>query len=121
MAKKGFESAMAQSVQAVQGFITPQAEPAKEEVKEVAPVQKKKTITQPKKKASKPMTQTTTEIKGDLVVYTLDQAAEIIHVSKRTLFNYINKGMFPATKVGKSWLITEEKLREFVEKGTTQE
>jgi len=100
------------------GFInTPKTETNKQEVKTAESEKKKKITTPPKKKMDKYMKQTTTN-STNLIVYTLDQAAEIIHVSKRTLFNYIKAGIFPAVKVGKSWLITEEKLRDFVEKGT---
>lgn len=116
MAKKNLGDALNNSVM---GFInTSQIEPIKE-VKVAGTIQEKKTRPQVKKKESKQIIKAETKNVG-LTVYTLNQAAEIIHVSKRTLFNYIKAGTFPAVKVGKSWLITEEKLRDFVEQGTEQ-
>lgn len=55
---------------------------------------------------------------ADLKVYTLNEVADILKVTKRTLYNYIKAGVLPAVKMGKYWRITEENLQTFVSKDT---
>ena len=55
-----------------------------------------------------------TEIK----VYTLDEVADILKVTKRTLYNYVKAGKLPAVKMGKYWRVSEENLKAFIETGT---
>ena len=37
---------------------------------------------------------------ADLKVYTLNEVADILKVTKRTLYNYIKAGVLPAVKMG---------------------
>ena len=55
---------------------------------------------------------------ADLKVYTLDEVADILKVTKRTLYNYIKAGELPAVKMGKYWRVTQENLQSFVSKDT---
>ena len=55
---------------------------------------------------------------ADLKVYTLDEVADILKVTKRTLYNYIKAGELPAVKMGKYWRVTAENLQHFVSKDT---
>lgn len=55
---------------------------------------------------------------ADLKVYTLNEVADILKVTKRTLYNYIKAGVLPAVKMGKYWRITEDNLQAFVSKDT---
>lgn len=55
---------------------------------------------------------------ADLRVYTLDEVCDILHITKRTLYNYISAGKINAFKMGKYWRITDEALRDFVSKDT---
>ena len=55
---------------------------------------------------------------ADLKVYTLDDVADILKVTKRTLYNYIKAGELPAIKMGKYWRVTQENLQSFVSKDT---
>ena len=55
---------------------------------------------------------------ADLKVYTLDVVADILKVTKRTLYNYIKAGELPAIKMGKYWRVTQENLQSFVSKDT---
>lgn len=50
-------------------------------------------------------------------VYTLDEVAEILKVTKRTLYNYIKEGTLKAVKMGKSWRVSEESLQAFISTG----
>lgn len=51
-------------------------------------------------------------------VYTLDEVADIIGVTTRTLYTYIKEGKLKAVKVGRAWRITDKALTEFLETGT---
>ena len=54
-------------------------------------------------------------------VYTLDEVAEILHTTRRTLYTYLKEGKLKAVKIGRKWIITEENLKEFISKGTREE
>ena len=47
----------------------------------------------------------------EIKMYTLDEVAEILKVSKRTLYNYLKAGTLPAVKMGKSGRVTEQSLQ----------
>lgn len=51
-------------------------------------------------------------------VYTLDEAAEILHLTKRTLYNYIKAGTLKAVKMGKFWRVSDDDLQDFIKTGT---
>lgn len=55
---------------------------------------------------------------ADLKVYTLNEVADILKVTKRTVYNYIKAEQLPAIKMGKYWRVTEENLQAFVSKDT---
>ena len=54
----------------------------------------------------------------DIKVYTTEDALDILKVSQRTLYRYIKAGQIKAIKLGREYRITEEALREFLERGT---
>lgn len=51
----------------------------------------------------------------ELRLLTLEAAAEILQVSKRTLLRMIQKREVPAFKVGGQWRIRESQFRKWVE------
>ena len=55
---------------------------------------------------------------ADIRVYTLDEVADIMKVTKRTLYNYIKAGALHAVKMGKYWRVSEESLQDFISNGT---
>lgn len=55
---------------------------------------------------------------NDIKVYTTDEVQELLKVTKRTLYNYIKAGQIKAIKMGRNWRITEDALKDFLEKGT---
>ena len=55
---------------------------------------------------------------ADIKVFTLDEVADILKVTKRTLYNYIKAGKLPAVKIGKYWRVSEESLQAFISTGT---
>ena len=50
-------------------------------------------------------------------LYTLQEVADILRVTKQTLYNNIRKGKLQANKVGKEYRITEEQLKDIVKNG----
>ena len=52
-------------------------------------------------------------------VYTLDEVANIMQVTKRTLYTYIQAGVLHAVKFGKSWRVSERDLDTFISTGTS--
>ena len=54
----------------------------------------------------------------DIEVYTLEEIEAILHVTKRTLYNWIKGGKLKAFKIGKEWRVTREALEEFTQTGT---
>jgi excisionase family DNA binding protein len=55
---------------------------------------------------------------AEIKVYTLDEVADILKVSRRTLYTYVKEGKLPAVKMGKYWRVSEENLKAFIETGT---
>lgn len=47
-------------------------------------------------------------------VYTLDEIAELLHITKRTLYNYTKSGKLKAVKIGKYWRVTQDNLDAFL-------
>jgi len=56
----------------------------------------------------------------ELKIYTLKEVEDILKVSQRTLYNYINNGSLKATKIGKYWRVQHSDLQQFIEKGTNK-
>ena len=54
----------------------------------------------------------------DIKVYTLDEVADILKVTRRTLYTYVRDGKLKAVKMGKYWRVSEEVLKTFVSTGT---
>ena len=55
---------------------------------------------------------------ADIRVYTLDEVAGILKVTKRTLYNYVKAGTLQAVKMGKYWRVSEDSLQAFISNGT---
>lgn len=50
-------------------------------------------------------------------VYTLEELVDLLHVTRRTLYNYIKDGKLKAVKIGKYWRVREDQLRDFLSGG----
>jgi len=55
---------------------------------------------------------------ADIKVYTLDEVADILKVTKRTLYSYVKEGKLTAVKMGKYWRVSEENLQTFISNGS---
>ena len=53
-------------------------------------------------------------------VYTLEEIETMLHVTRRTLYNWIKDKKLKAFKVGKEWRVTEEELQAFFTRGTEE-
>lgn len=56
----------------------------------------------------------------DLKTYTPDEVAEILKVTRRTVYNYIKNEDLKAVKIGKYLRISGTNLQEFIEHGTSK-
>ena len=54
---------------------------------------------------------------SEIKVYTLEEIAELLHITRRTLYSYVKEGKLKAVKVGKYWRVTEKNLEEFLSTG----
>jgi excisionase family DNA binding protein len=54
----------------------------------------------------------------DFKLYTIDEIAEILKVTQRTIYNYIKSGSLKAIKIGKYWRVKQSDLEQFLEFGT---
>ena len=54
----------------------------------------------------------------EVKVYTLEEVADILKVTRRTIYNYIKNAQIDAVKIGREWRVTSQALNEFLEHGT---
>lgn len=50
----------------------------------------------------------------DFKLYTIEEIAKVLKVTKRTIYNYIRSGAIHAIKIGKYWRIKHEDLEHFL-------
>ena len=53
----------------------------------------------------------------DTKVYTLQEVADVLRVSRQTLYNNIRSGRLKAMKLGRTYRITEEQLQDILRNG----
>lgn len=51
---------------------------------------------------------------AEMKVYTIDEVATLLQVTRRTIYTYIKDGKLKAVKIGKYWRITEKALEAFL-------
>ena len=56
---------------------------------------------------------------NELKIYSLEEVADILKVSRRTLYTYVKEGKLSAVKMGKYWRVSHENLQAFISTGTT--
>lgn len=57
--------------------------------------------------------------KLELDVYNVNDIAEALHITPRTVLNYLRSGRLKGAKIGGKWLVTRENLLELIN-GNTQ-
>lgn len=55
---------------------------------------------------------------NEIKVYTLQELTGILKVTQRTLYRYIKAGQLKTIKLGREYRVTEEALKDFLERGT---
>lgn len=55
---------------------------------------------------------------ADIRVYALDEVADILKITRRTLYTYVKTGKLRAVKIGKYWRVAEQELEDFIATGT---
>lgn len=50
----------------------------------------------------------------EIRLYGLQEIAEALNVTRRTLYNYLKQGKLKAVKIGGEWRVTEENLMSFL-------
>ena len=55
---------------------------------------------------------------SEIKIYTVQELTEVLKVTQRTLYRYIKAGQLKTIKLGREYRVTEEALKEFLEKGT---
>jgi len=55
------------------------------------------------------------EINSELKVYTSEEAAKILKISKTTIQRYCNNGLIKAVKKGNTWVIKENEIKKYLE------
>ena len=51
-------------------------------------------------------------------IYTLDEVSDILKITKRTIYTYVQSGHLKASRIGRYWRVSEEQLQEFLSTGT---
>ena len=57
----------------------------------------------------------------EIKVYTILELVDILHVTRRSIYEWIKTGKLHAVKLGKEWRVREEDLDAFLAKGTRGE
>lgn len=53
----------------------------------------------------------------EIKLYTLQEVADVLRVSRQTIYNYVTAKRLRATKYGKEYRVTEEDLQQFIKDG----
>ena len=56
----------------------------------------------------------------NIKLYTLQEVAGILRVSRQTIYNYVTAKRLKATKYGKEYRVTDEDLQEFIKTGRNE-
>ena len=51
---------------------------------------------------------------AEIKLYTLPEAANIVRLSRRTLYTHLKSGELKAVKIGGTWRVSDENLHKFI-------
>ena len=54
-------------------------------------------------------------------LYTIEETAELLEVSKRTITTYLRDKRIQAQRIGRRWYFTEESIKDFIQGKRPQE
>jgi excisionase family DNA binding protein len=52
---------------------------------------------------------------GDLKVYTANEVCELLKITKRTLYRYVEDGSITGFRAGRQYRFTEDDIKDFIE------
>lgn len=50
----------------------------------------------------------------DIKIYTMQEVADILKVTRRTVYTYVYNHKLKANKIGKEWRVSHEDLQDFI-------
>lgn len=53
----------------------------------------------------------------EIEVYTMQEVADILKVTRRTVYTYVKNGRIQAVKIGRCWRVSRDSLQEFISTG----
>ena len=53
----------------------------------------------------------------NMKLYTLQEVADVLRVSRQTIYNYVTAKRLKASKIGKEYRVTENDLQDFLKNG----
>lgn len=53
-------------------------------------------------------------------LYTLQEVADLLHVTRKTIYNYMKAKKIKAIKVGRTYRVTQEELNKYLTEGIKQ-
>lgn len=53
----------------------------------------------------------------NMKLYTLQEVADVLRVTRQTIYNYVTAKRLKASKIGKEYRVTEEDLQDFLKNG----
>lgn len=57
---------------------------------------------------------------NEIRIYTVEEVADILKVTKRSVYTYIKDKKIKATKIAKSWRVAHKDLEDFIAKGDAE-
>ena len=54
----------------------------------------------------------------EIRVYTPEETAQLLKVTRRSIYTYLKSGKLEAVKIGNGWRISQEALEKFLSQGT---
>lgn len=52
----------------------------------------------------------------DLQYYTTDEVADFLKISRRTIYNLLEKGLLKGVKIGKTWRFSKQDIQDYIQK-----
>jgi excisionase family DNA binding protein len=71
-------------------------------------------MTDTKKPIKKPIKKTSSATEA-ITIYTLDEVAQLLKVTRRTVYNYVGSGELKAVKLGSDWRVKYKDLLAFIQ------
>ena len=54
-------------------------------------------------------------MKNEIKIYTVQEVADLLHLTTRTIYKYIKEGKITASKVGRKYFVKQEELERLLQ------